>query len=303
MNMECSHRWYVEYVSRTAMFGLFLFMAFHLWSREAWGAPSLQVFVSIAPQKYFVERIGGSHVSVSVFVEPGRSPATYEPTPRQMTRLSHARLYFAIGVPFEEVWMSRIRNANPEMKIISLQEGIPLREIDRLGKGGGEKGRKDPHVWTSPPLVRLMAARIRDALAAEDPAHQADYEDNFKLFVADLVALDSHIRDRLSGLKGSAFMVYHPTWGYFTDTYGLRQIPIESGGKEPGARMLQKVIAVGRREGVKVIFVQEQFSTRTAKTVARSLGARVATVDPLAEDYLKNLRKVADIFADALRNR
>jgi len=266
-------------------------------------AAPLEVFVSIPPQKYFVEQVGGKHVAVSMIVEPGHNPATYEPTPRQITRLSSARLYFTIGVAFEDVWMTRIHNANPEMRIIALQKVVPLREVDQLGNVLQGKGRKDPHIWTSPPLVKLMAVRIRDALIAEDPAHRADYAANCKRFVANLEKLDRYIRNRLRGMENGSFMVFHPSWGYFADTYGLHQIPIESGGKEPGARTLQQVIEVGRRKGVKVIFVQKQFSDRSAETVARALGGRVAPVDPLAEDYLRNLRHVADIFAEALHSQ
>jgi zinc transport system substrate-binding protein len=101
-------------------------------------------------------------------------------------------------------------------------------------------------------------------------------------------------------MEGKSFMVFHPSWGYFADTYGLRQIPIETGGKEPGARTLQQVIEQGQRAGVRVVFVQKQFSRRVAETVAHALNARIATVDPLAEDYLRNMRHVADIFAGEL---
>jgi zinc transport system substrate-binding protein len=198
--------------------------------------------------------------------------------------------------------MTRIHNANPEMKIIALHKGVPLREVDRFATISQEKGLKDPHTWTSPLLVQFMASRIRDALIAEDPVHRADYAANCTRFIADLGELDRYIRTRLRGMKGGSFMVFHPSWGYFADTYGLHQIPIESGGKEPGARSLQQVIEVGKRKGVKVIFVQQQFSNRTAESVAHALGARVVPVDPLSEDYLKNLRHVADIFAEALHN-
>ena len=266
----------------------------------SWGAAPLEGFVSIPPQKYLVQRVGGEHVAVSVIVEPGRSPATYEPTPRQMTRLSGASLYFAIGVAFEEVWLSRIGSANPKMTIIPLQKGIPLREAERLSGTVAGEGRKDPHIWTSPRLAKLMSLRIRDALVARDPVHRANYFANCERLAADLEGLDRYILGRLQGLEGRSFMVFHPSWGYFADAYRLRQIPIETGGKEPGPRALQQVIALGRREGVKVIFVQEQFSTRTAQTVARALGARVAAVDPLAEEYLVNMRQVADIFSEAL---
>ena len=294
--ISCPGRWRIAFLWP-------LLLTLVLCGRTAWSAAPLKVFVSIPPQKYFVERLGGKHVSVSVIVEPGRSPATYEPSPLQMSRLSGASLYFAIGVPFEDVWMTRIHAANPGMKIIALQEGIPLRGVDQVGDAGEGEGRKDPHIWTSPQLVQHMAGRIRDALIMEDPGHRSDYEASYARFTADLEALDRYIRDRLRGLMGRSFMVFHPSWGYFADNYGLRQIPIERGGKMPGARTLQRVIELGRREGVKVIFVQEQFSTRTAETVARALGARIARVDPVAEDYVKNMRHVADLFAEALGSR
>ena len=66
----------------------------------------LNVFVSILPQKYFVEKIGGARVSVHVMVTPGKSPATYEPTPNQVVELGSADVFFTIGVPFENAFLS-----------------------------------------------------------------------------------------------------------------------------------------------------------------------------------------------------
>lgn len=263
----------------------------------------LDVFVSILPQKYFVERVGAERVAVSVMVGPGRSPATYDPTPRQLSRLSEAELYFRIGVAFENVWMDRIRAANPHMQIIDSLRGIELRTVDSAARDespAGNGGIKDPHVWTDPGRVKIMAANIRDALIESDPEHRADYERNYKSFAADLERLDSWIRDLFRELPSHNFMVFHPSWGYFADAYGLRQIPIESGGKEPGPKTLALLIDDARKAGVKVIFVQQQFSRRTAQTVAQAIGAEVVSVDPLAEDYLENMRRVARAFAGAL---
>ena len=227
----------------------------------------MRIFVSILPEKYFVQRIGGERVAVSVMVGPGRSPATYEPTPRQLADLSQARLYFRIGVAFEDIWMNRIRAANPQMKIIEMERGITLRDIDPAGGGAAHtaEGRgKDPHVWIDPRLVRIMAAHIRDALIESDPGHGAEYERRYQVFASDLDRLDQWIRELFQGLSSRSFMVFHPSWGYFADAYGLKQIPIESAGKEPGPRTLARVIDEGRRAHVKVIFVQQQFSRRPA---------------------------------------
>lgn len=272
-----------------------------LWALQAGAASAaapLPVFVSILPQKYFVERIGGEHVAVSVMVGPGQSPATYEPTPRQMTALSRARLYFSIGVAFEDVWMKRIQAANPALHLVPMQRGVALLP---LTGPSGEPGGKDPHTWTSPLRVKSMAANIRDALIETDPAHRGDYESNYRAFIAELDALDQNIRAILAPAEGKPFLVFHPSWGYFAKDYGLRQIPIEAEGKEPGAKALVRVIDLGKREGVKVIFVQTQFSRRTAETIATAIGARVVAVDPLAENYPQNLLRVAHEFAGAMK--
>ena len=277
-----------------------------LWAiiHSAAGAEPIPVFVSILPQKYFVERVGGDHVKVEAMVTPGQSPATYEPTPKQMTRLAAATAYFRIGVPFENVWIERIRAANPALKIIDARDGIPLRsmEADEAGaEHGHAHGRHDPHIWTAPPLVKIMAARIRDVLTRLDPAHGDDYATNYASFAADLDALDQEIRQTLEPRETRGFLVYHPTWGYFADTYGLQQIPIESEGKEPGAKQLATLIDKAKEMNIRVIFVQRQFSRRNAETVAKAIDGKVVSVDPLAEDYLENTRFIASAFADALR--
>ena len=84
----------------------------------------MPVFVSIAPQRYFVEKIGGDLVKIHTMVSPGASPATYEPKPRQMAALAKAKVYFAIGVPFENRWLQKIVATNPLMEVIHTDHGI-----------------------------------------------------------------------------------------------------------------------------------------------------------------------------------
>jgi zinc transport system substrate-binding protein len=244
-------------------------------------------------------------------VQPGDSPHTYDPTPRQVAALARADLYVAIGGTFEDAWMGRIRGVNPKMKVLDTGEGMARRrleddaEADRDRDGGHEHahehGAADPHLWTSPPLVKQMAVRIRDALSGLDPANAALYAANTAAFVAELDALDQDIRARLAGVAGARFMVFHPAWGYFADAYGVVQVPIEREGKEPGPRALAALIDQARRDGVRVIFVQPQFSRKAAAQVAVAIGGRVEVMDNLAADYSANLRRVADALAQAGR--
>ena len=266
-----------------------------------------KVFVSILPQAYFVERVGGERVDVSVLVGPGHSPATYEPKPRQIAELGKAKVYFRVGVPFEDVWMMRISSANPNMKVIDTRRNIELRTMNAYHPDKAERhyhyqeGMKDPHIWLSLKLVKIQAENICRALISEDPAQRAYYQDNLKAFHYDLDKLDAEIKDALESLTIRKFMAFHPAWGYFAHDYGLEQIPIEEEGKQPSAKALAHLINRAKQEGVKVVFVQVQFSTRHAEAVAHAIGGRIAQIDPLAKDYLNNMRKIAETFSRVIR--
>lgn len=262
------------------------------------------VFVSILPMKYFVERIAGERFDVQVLVGPGQSPATYEPTPRQMSKLSDAVVYFRIGVPFENVWIDRITKASPDMQIIDTRKGIELREISRHSHdkdSGAHGGIKDPHIWLSPSLVKIQARTICDALVEISPEQRDEFEVGLRSFIEDLDNLSLEIKKSLSELKSRKFMVFHPSWGYFADEFNLEQIPIEIGGKEPGAKELAAIIDYAKNRNIKVIFTQAQFSQRSAKAIAEEISGKVIAIDSLDEDYINNLRKVANIFAGEIK--
>ena len=289
-------------------------------------AGKVPVFVSIVPQKYFVEKIGGERVDIAVMVEPGASPHHYEPKPRQMAALAKTKIYYAIGIEFERVWLEKIAAINRNMRIVHTERGIekiPMKahhhheegEYDHgavehhHGEGGAkhvaeshDRRIKDPHIWLAPPLVMVQARNILQGLLATDPAHRSTYEANYKKFIVELINLDAELRE-IFAEKGECieFMVFHPAWGYFAQAYGLEQVPVEIEGKEPKPTELRNLIEHARERGIKVIFVTPQFSTKSAETVASAIGGQIAFVDPLAKDWVKNLREVAEKFKTALR--
>lgn len=266
-------------------------------------AEPVRVFVSVLPLQTFVAKVGGAHVDVRLMVRPGFSPHTYDPTPQQIAALGATALFVRTGVPFEDAWMDRIRSANPSMQILDVRQGLSLRRSDGHGHEHGHEHaeEQDPHVWTSPRRVIEMLGPIREALATLDPAHADDFAANQAAFTAELTELDREIQALLDPLTERRFMVFHPAWGYFADSYGLEQVPIEREGKHPGAQSLVHLIEQAKREGVRAVFVQPQFDRRQAEQVARAIGGRVISVDPLAADYVDNLRAVAGELAEALR--
>lgn len=266
----------------------------------------ISAFVSILPQKTFVKKIGGDRVDVSVLVEPGGNPHTYEPKPRQMAALSKTRLFFAIGVTFEQAWLQRISGLNKEMRIVHTEKGIERRKMgehhDTEGGPDHDQVSADPHVWLSPPLVMLQARNILYALTEVDPAGRNDYERNYKRFIDEIADLDTELMATFAETGGNrTFMVFHPSWGYFADAYGLKQVAVEIEGKEPKPREMRDLVEFARKRQIAAIFVQPQFSRKGAEVIAREIGAQVAVADPLAEDWAQNLRAVAAQFKKALK--
>lgn len=270
-------------------------------------ADAVKVFVSIQPQAYFVERVGGSAVEVDVLVPPGQSPATYEPSPKQMVRLSRADVYFAIGVPFEKGFLPSISDTCPDLQVVNTQKGVKLRHMeeacsheDHDGHHHHHAGEPDPHIWLDPQRVKIQAKTVCDALAGLDPTRAEEFEKNLETFQAELDALDKQVAEKLEPHHGKTLHVFHPAYGYFADRYGLKQVAVESGGKEPGPKHLAELVSQAKEDGVNAIFVQPQFAKGSAEAMAREIGGKVVPLDPVARDYIQNLRSIADKIAEAL---
>jgi zinc transport system substrate-binding protein len=268
---------------------------------------ALSVFVSILPQAYFAERIGGERVRVEVLVKPGQDPHTFEPTPRQMALLAEAEAFFRIGVEFENTLMPRIESTMKELVLVDCREGIHLRQMESRGheedaeEQEGEQEGSDPHIWLSVRNAIRIAATMHEAFLRLDPEGKQIYDRGYNQLIEELQTLDLRIAGILAAVAGKPFFVFHPSFGYFADDYGLEQIAVETGGAEPSARQLARLIEQARSLDVRVIFVQSQFSRKSAETVAAEIGGAVIPIDPLARDYVENLEEMARAVEEGLR--
>jgi zinc transport system substrate-binding protein len=277
-------------------------------SHEKRNASAMSVFASILPQKYFIEKIGGKCVEVTIMVEPGASPHSYEPKPFQMTALSKARAYFAQGLEFENVWLPKFEHLNPGMRVIHVDSGIEKTasavsadEKKEETRSDHHHGGLDPHIWLSPELVKKQARAMYEALVSLDPIHDSIYSSNYHSFLGSIERLQDTLRallaaDSLSSFP-KTFMVFHPSWGYFAEEFNLRQLSVEVDGKEPGPRKLEGIFDAARRASIRTIFVQPQFSRQSAQVIANQLHARIAVADDLAYDWEANLLTFARAIA------
>lgn len=268
------------------------------------------ITVSILPQKYFVEQIVGDAYPVNVMLPPGASPADYEPTAKQVQELNESFVYFYVGhLGFEKSWMKKFSSAAKKVDYVSCSNQIDLLRGDVEEVHTDEHGHShshygtDPHIWSSPENVKTISRTICEVLSERFPEKATEFESNLHTFVSRIDQLDNSIRSVLTDSTSHAFMIYHPALGYFARDYHLEQYSIEFEGKTPSPAHMKKMIDLAREENIKSIFVQTQFETAKAETIAKEIGAEVVTIDPLAENWLAEMYSLTKKMDKALGNK
>jgi len=266
---------------------------------------NINAVVSILPQQTFLQKIGGDKVNISLMVKPGNSPHSYEPKPSQMKDINNADIYFSIGVEFEHSWLKKFQNQNKSMLIKDMGKNITKIEIkehshhdehheEKKHDDHDDEESKDPHIWVSPQNVKIIANNIFQELSKIDEKNTAYYKKNLQQFLQEINQTDKKIKHLLKNTpKQSKFMVFHPSWGYFAKEYNLEQFAIESGGKNPKPKQIVYLIEEAKEEKVKAIFTAPEFSTKTAKQIAKEVGIPVIKISSLSADWSQNLIRLA----------
>jgi zinc transport system substrate-binding protein len=257
---------------------------------------SIRAAVTLLPQAEMVRAVGGDRVDVMVIVPPGVEPHTYEPSAGTLITLQKTAVYFKIGnglMPFEDKLTEKVVALNPDILIVDTSDGVPLIH----GSDPDSPAGNDPHVWLSPANARIMVKNIAGGLIRIDPDNAAYYEDNAGQYIAKIDILDEKIKKEMNTTTGRTIIVTHPAWSYFARDYAIEQVSIESEGKEPTARDIEAVVTIARQRNISVVYIEPQYSARSAEVIAEEINGSIVIIDPLAADYLENLDRVAALFA------
>lgn len=251
--------------------------------------------VTLEPLRYFTEAIAGDNYEVVSMVPKGSSPESYDPTPQQLVNLSKSQAYFRIGyIGFEQAWMKKLEANCPNMKVYDTSKGIDL--IRDKGHWHGDhfhEGGVEPHVWNSTQNALIIADNIYQALCELDSTHKEDYQKRLDVLKETIRQTDANVRTLLEKAD-STFLIYHPALSYFARDYGLKQVSIEEGGKEPSPAQLKTLIETCRNENVHTIFVQQEFDQRNAQLIANELGVNIVSINPLSYDWVKEMIRIAE---------
>lgn len=264
--------------------------------------------VSILPLKNLVEGIVGDDFTIDVIVPKGASPETFEPTPRQFVDINKARMIFSVGlIDFETSLLGKI---DKQENVVNLSRGIklidgscthsaesPENSSPESAAGMGHAHGIDPHIWTSPRALQVMATNAFEAIQKAFP-DSIRYRENYERLMVRLKQLDERVGDKIKRSGVRYFIVYHPALSYYARDYGIQQVAIESEGKEPSARRLARIIRQARQDGVSKIFYQNQFPESVVEVIARDIRARYIEIDPLDEQVIENIDRITDLITE-----
>lgn len=257
------------------------------------------IFASVPPQAYLLKSIAGPEFNIRILIEPGQDPHHWLPSPKQTLALHQAVAWFPSGLPFEKKLLSGFKNQKTGLQVFSpVASDLPDTQAE-TESSSDHHHQSDPHTWMSPPWLIEQAAATAKALGQLDPKKAALYRDRANSLSENIAILDKQLSQQLTPYRGRSFLILHPALGHFAHTYGLEQNVIQPGDASPDPKRLRDIIKQAQRDKTTTVFTQPQFDDQSARMVAKAIAGRVATIDPLAEDVLANLKQIGDTLLDA----
>ena len=298
---------------------IFLMALFSLsCSRQSAPDDGLVIAVSIPPHAWFVSEIAGDKAWALVLVPPGQNPHTFEMTPRQLESLSSASAWIRCGLDFEISLLPRIAPLFQNLLIVDGTEGVHFRLLESHAHKDEMHGEEDDdddeghgyspspleidrHTWLGREPAKILAAHIRDVLSHLDYKNAEFYSERTDTLIREIDAVFDELSAALAPLSGRSVFVYHPSFGYFFDEFGIYQEAVETGGSEPTPRQLSDLLDSIAEDNPAAIFVQMQFPVTAARTLADAVDAQLVELDPLAFDWLDNIRRMGYALQAAIR--
>jgi zinc transport system substrate-binding protein len=215
-----------------------------------------------------------------------------------MRDLAEARAWILSGVEFETGLKPKIEELFPRLLVVDGTAGVRFRSLEEHRDGEEGEG-PDRHTWLGAEPAKILAAHIRDTLSALDEGGASFYRANCEALISEIDKEFAALRTELAPLRGRSVFVYHPSFGYFLDEFGIVQEAVETSGKEPGPRDLRTLMEKVQAAKPAAVFVQAQFPANAARTLAAAAGAELVALDPLSPDWLANIRVMGEALKKA----
>ena len=279
----------------------------------------VRVLTSIKPLQLIAAAVQDGIAVPEVLLPPGASPHNYALRPSDVRRVQDADLLYWIG-PNMETFLPRVLSGRSKASVpVESLPGMHLRHFTASTEHHDDDedehdhdhrpGSVDAHLWLSSVNARVIAAKMAADLSQADPANAARYESNVKAFDARLDALDAQIKQRVAGISGKQYFVFHEAFDYFEEAYGLKHAGVFAVSSEvqPGAQHVAAMRARLTEFGKTCVFSEPPLRPRLADTLSAGLPVKLAELDGLggytpatARGYEQLLSKLADDLAGCL---
>ena len=258
--------------------------------------PGLDVVAAFYPLAEAARRVGGSFARVHDITPTGVEPHDLELKPSDVGRIRSADLILYLGGGFQPALEDAIAAIPNKTAAVDLLEGLALK------KGTGDDEGTDPHVWLDPLLMIRIVERAAEEMSARLPEEQTVFESSAFTYKTSLEGLHRSFADTLATCRLREIVTAHASFGYLAARYGLEQIAISglSPEAEPSPRRLEEVARIASQAGVKTIFFETLVSPRVAETVARTVRARTAVLNPV-EGLTEEQRIAGENYVSLMR--
>lgn len=251
--------------------------------------------VSLAPQATFLQKICGDWADIITMIPAGASAESYEPSAKEISRFSSARMYFAIGVPAEENGI--LPNVSSQTEVVDLAAAVRKQYPD-LTIGD----ERDPHIWLSVKRVQVMVQTMADKLCTLAPEKKEQFRENAQGYIRELQQTETKMKALFDSASSRSFFVFHPAFGYLADDFSLTMYALEKDGKEATAQNLAALVDLARQQNIHTVFCQAESSVRQAKAFADDIDGSVVTLEPIAADYTENMLHMAEEITKAMKS-
>ena len=230
----------------------------------------------------WVNQVSGTRISVGSIVPYVVNPHSYQPGAKDVAEISETQHIFAVGLNYEEAWLTKLLDSHKEIQVVNLGDYISPIEFTGHDDDHGH-GAYDPHFWFDPLRVSQAIGTISDYLSNIDPEGASYYKSRAEDYQSVLITLDKSVSERLGTIPNAnrKLITEHESLGYLGDRYDLQlfRALIPSLSTESGAtpKDLVAVIDLIKEHDIKVIFLENESSEKLSDSVAEETGIRVAT--------------------------
>ncbi|MBR0062117.1 MAG: zinc ABC transporter substrate-binding protein [Selenomonadaceae bacterium] len=205
----------------------------------------------------------------------------YQLTPEDMKTLETADIFVVNGLGMES-FLDKVTEARPDLKIINASDTPDIVPIM-------EDGVPNPHVWLSITYSIAQVKNILAQLCELDPERADNYKRHALDYIDELTTLRDEMHLSLTFLPNKDFVTFHEAFPYLAAEFNLNVVDVieREPGTEPTPQELAETIDKINALPVKVIFVEPQYSSKAAETIANETGAQIFELDPIVTGEAK----------------